>query len=72
MEKGDPAAVDDLTKAAALTDQSDAQVLHWLAAALHQAGRLDEALAAQRRAVELRPGDSELTEQLALLEKARG
>jgi len=71
FEKGQPGAVEDLTRAATLSDEKDATILHWLASALNQAGRLDEAVAAQRKAVALRPRDGALAEQLAALERAK-
>lgn len=71
LEKAEAGAVDDLTRAAALTAEQDAAVLHWLASALQHACRIDDALVAQRKAVALRPSDAEMVEQLAALEKAR-
>jgi tetratricopeptide (TPR) repeat protein len=70
LERSDRAALADLTRAAELTGRHDAAVLHWLAAALFQAGKTAEALAVQREAVRLRPQDSELTEQLREFERA--
>jgi Flp pilus assembly protein TadD len=46
-------------------------VLHWLAAAQLQAGRVELAFATQQQAVELRPGDADLVEQLRQVEKKR-
>jgi tetratricopeptide (TPR) repeat protein len=71
LERGTAGALDDLRKAAALSARKDADVLHSLAEALSQAGKRDEALAAQREAVKLRPGDRELLEQLRALEAKR-
>jgi tetratricopeptide (TPR) repeat protein len=63
-------ALDDLGKAAELCGRKDADVLHALADALCRAGRLREALEAQRAAVKLKPADKEMADQLATLEKA--
>ncbi len=68
LERGGQGALADLERAAALTCRHDADVLHWLAAALSQAGRLAEALATQRAALQLRPHDAELAEQLRELD----
>jgi tetratricopeptide (TPR) repeat protein len=69
LERGAPGALADLEKAAELTRRKDAEVLHHLAEALAQAGRLKEAVATQQAAVRLRPKDREMAEQLAELEK---
>jgi tetratricopeptide (TPR) repeat protein len=69
LERGHADALTDLAQAAHLTERKDAIVLHWLAAAQAHAGHRDVALETQRRAVELRPGDSELLEQLRAFEK---
>ncbi len=69
LERGSKEALADLEKAAALGGHKDGLVLHWLAAALVQAGRSREAVAVQREAVRRRPGDPELAEQLKELEK---
>jgi tetratricopeptide (TPR) repeat protein len=71
LERGNCGALADLEKAAQLCNRHDAAVLHWLAAALHQAGRVAEAIAAQREAVKQRPHDDELAEQLRRFESAR-
>jgi tetratricopeptide (TPR) repeat protein len=68
LERGDERALADLEKAAALGERRDAAVLHWLAAALHQAGRVTEAVATQREALKQRPGDGEFAEQLRRFE----
>ncbi len=70
LERGEPGALDDLEKAATLGNRSDPVVLHWLAAALFEAGRHEEALTIQRSAVELSPTDAEMAEQLRTFEKA--
>jgi tetratricopeptide (TPR) repeat protein len=70
FETGGKEALADLAKAAELSERQDAFVLHWLAAALHKEGKAAEALAAQREAVKLKPGNAELEEQLRELEKA--
>lgn len=46
-------------------------MLHWLAAALYQAGRGKDAVATQREALLRRPGDNEVTEQLRRFEAAQ-
>jgi tetratricopeptide (TPR) repeat protein len=70
LERGDKDALADLAKAAELSERKDADVLHALADALFRAGRIDHALAAQRVAVQLKPKDAEMAEQLAMIEKA--
>jgi tetratricopeptide (TPR) repeat protein/transglutaminase-like putative cysteine protease len=69
LERGTPAALADLQKAVDLSGGKDADALAGLAEALLRAGRHDEAVAAQRQAVKLRPGDRELAEQLTAMEK---
>jgi tetratricopeptide (TPR) repeat protein/transglutaminase-like putative cysteine protease len=69
FERGAAGALDDLTRAAELSQRKDGIILHWLATALFHAGRKDEALTTQRQAVKLRPNDAELTEQLREFEK---
>jgi tetratricopeptide (TPR) repeat protein/transglutaminase-like putative cysteine protease len=71
LERGNGEAVADLEKAATLSRRQDAAVLHWLAAALSQAGRAEEALTVQREAVQRSPHDPELIEQLHELEKGQ-
>ena len=71
LERGHADALADLEKAAELSERQDAVVLHWLAAALHGAGKQADALKTQQLAVKLRPGDRELMEQLQMLEKAK-
>ena len=70
LERGSDGALADLTRAVELTAHRDPAALHWFAAAQFRAGRLAEALAAQRQAVKLRPRDRELTEQLQEYEGA--
>jgi tetratricopeptide (TPR) repeat protein len=70
LERGAAGALADLEKATQLSGRQDADALAALADALSRAGRLAEAVAAQRAAVKLRPRDKELAEQLAALEKA--
>jgi tetratricopeptide (TPR) repeat protein len=72
LERDQDGALANLARAVELSGRTDAVLLHWLAAALEQAGRGDEALAAQRQAVQLRPHDPELADQLRRLEKALG
>jgi tetratricopeptide (TPR) repeat protein len=69
LERGSPEALADLEKAAALTDRKDAAGLHWLALALFQANRFQDALAAQQLAVKLKPKEREFAEQLERFEK---
>lgn len=68
-ERGKEGALADLAKAAELSQRRDAGILHALAEALAAAGQVDEALKAAREAVKLRPGDTELSDHLAALEK---
>jgi tetratricopeptide (TPR) repeat protein/transglutaminase-like putative cysteine protease len=70
LERGENGALADLTRAAELTHWKDAAVLHWLATAMFRGGCINEALKMQQRAVKLRPGDAEMTEQLKEFEKA--
>jgi tetratricopeptide (TPR) repeat protein len=70
LERGDKEALGDLAKAAELSERKDADVLHALADALFRAGRIEQALVAQRAAVKLKPKDAEMVEQLATFEKA--
>jgi tetratricopeptide (TPR) repeat protein len=70
LERGDGKALDDLEEAAKRSERRDATILHWLAAAQSQAGQAQAALATQRQAVELRPGDAELVEQLRQFERS--
>jgi tetratricopeptide (TPR) repeat protein len=65
-------ALADLAKAAKLSRRSDGEILHWLAAAQFQVGQREQALATQRAAVLLRPGDAEAAEQLRQFEQAAG
>jgi tetratricopeptide (TPR) repeat protein len=69
FERGTEGALADLTRAAELTQRKEPAVLQALAAALWQAGRRSEALAAQREAVKLRPKDTELRDQLREMER---
>jgi tetratricopeptide (TPR) repeat protein len=64
LERGVEGALADLRQAAELSERKNAAVLHWLARALVQAGRLHDALATQREAVKLKPGDARMAEQL--------
>jgi tetratricopeptide (TPR) repeat protein len=72
LERGNKDALADLEKAAELSKRKDAAILHWYAAALAQAGRQGEALTVQREAVQQKPNDPEIAEQLRELEKAQG
>ena len=72
LEQGNTkAALNDLHKATELSKRADAVILHWLAAALLEAGRTKEAVETQRLALLLRPGDAELQEQLRRIEMAK-
>jgi Flp pilus assembly protein TadD len=51
-----------------LSDRKDADILHALGEALFHAGRVKDALIAQRAAVKLKPKDAEMVEQLAAFE----
>jgi tetratricopeptide (TPR) repeat protein len=71
LEQGNTtAALSDLRRATELSVRQDAVVLHWLAAALLDAGRTKEAVETQRLALLLRPNDAELRDQLRKMEKA--
>ena len=72
LERGQASALADLEQAAALSQRKNATILHWLAAAQHQAGRHADALASQRQAVLLRPRDPELLRQLKHFEGLGG
>jgi tetratricopeptide (TPR) repeat protein/transglutaminase-like putative cysteine protease len=69
LERGQATALVDLEKAVALSGQTDADMLHVLAAALAEAGRGPDALTMQRKAVKIKPQDKEMAEQLDTLEK---
>ena len=72
LEQGNSvAALSDLRKATELSQRQDPVVLHWLAAALLEVGRTQEALDTQRLALLLRPDDAELREQLRRMEKVQ-
>ncbi|MCI0458320.1 MAG: tetratricopeptide repeat protein [Gemmataceae bacterium] len=70
LERVDRDALADLTRAAELSRRGDGVILHWLAAAQFQSGLRAQALATQREAVQLRPHDPELAEQLSTFRKA--
>jgi tetratricopeptide (TPR) repeat protein len=72
QERGDKTALDDLKRAVELNGKKDADMLHYLAEALHRAGQRDAALTAQRLAVKLKPQDKEMAEQLRAFEKEGG
>jgi tetratricopeptide (TPR) repeat protein len=61
-------ALSDLRKATEYSKREDPMVLHWLAAALLEAGRTKEAIETQRLALLLRPDDVELQQQLRRME----
>jgi tetratricopeptide (TPR) repeat protein len=71
IERGQSGGLDDLERAAELTNRTDAGVLHDLAYAYSAVGRPDEALAAQRKAAELNPGSAEIQGQLREFESAK-
>lgn len=70
LERGEKEALTDLTKAVELSEGKNADILHAQAEALFHAGRLHEALTAQRAAVKLKPKNAEMAEALATLEKS--
>ena len=72
LERGLAGDLEDLTKAAELSDRKDASALHALADALYRHGKVKEAVVVQRAAVKLKPKDREFVEQLALFEKELG
>ena len=70
LEQGNlNAALSDLRKATQFSKSEDSTVLHWLAAALFEAGRTRDAVETQRLALLLRPDDVELQEQLRRMEQ---
>jgi tetratricopeptide (TPR) repeat protein len=71
LERTDPRALADLIKAGELTQRKDGRVLHWLAAALFQAGRRAEALTAQEEAFVLLPEDRDVRQQLRTFEQQK-
>jgi tetratricopeptide (TPR) repeat protein len=71
QERGAEGALTDLEKAVTLSQRRDGTVLHAWAAALAQAGRREEALAAQREASRLLPSNIEVREQLRELEAVK-
>jgi tetratricopeptide (TPR) repeat protein len=70
LERAAAGALEDLQKAAELNGRRDAVTLHWLAAAQFRLGRIADAVATQREAVKLKPGEKELAAQLEEFEKA--
>jgi tetratricopeptide (TPR) repeat protein/transglutaminase-like putative cysteine protease len=71
FERGARGAASDLKRAADLSRRKDASILHALAAALLRGHHRKDALAAQRKAVQLRPDDQELRDQLREIENAK-
>jgi tetratricopeptide (TPR) repeat protein len=69
LERTDGRALADLAKASELTRRKDGRILHWLAAALFQAGRRAEAMTTQEEAFVLLPGDREVRQQLRAFEQ---
>jgi tetratricopeptide (TPR) repeat protein/transglutaminase-like putative cysteine protease len=70
LERNEPGALEDLQKAAELTNWHDADMLHGLADGLFRAGKTEKAVTLQREAARLKPHDSGIAEQLAVFEKA--
>jgi tetratricopeptide (TPR) repeat protein len=70
FERGTAGAIADLTRAAEVSHHKDPAVLQALAAALLRDHRRDDALAAQREAIKLKPEDPEIQEQLRVIEGA--
>jgi tetratricopeptide (TPR) repeat protein len=64
FERGTDGALADLEKAVALSRRKDGAALSALAGALAQAGRKADAVAAQREAVAIQPGNREFQDQL--------
>lgn len=72
LEQGKADALSDLQRAVQLSARQDADALHWLAAGLHDAGRVAEALRTQEEAALLRPGSATIRTQLQQLRDAAG
>jgi tetratricopeptide (TPR) repeat protein/transglutaminase-like putative cysteine protease len=70
LERSQPEALNDLKKAAELSNRKDAYILHWLASALQRQGEHAQALGTQKEAVQLKPKDPELLQQLEEFQKA--
>ncbi len=71
FERGDTkAAIEVLSKAEKLTNRKDAEVLHWLAAALFADNRVVGAIITQRDAVALAPKEMRYRKQLERMEKS--
>jgi tetratricopeptide (TPR) repeat protein len=69
LEQGNvKSALNDLRKATELSKREDAVSLHWLAAALLEAGQTKQAVETQRLALLLRPNDPEMQEQMRRME----
>ncbi len=71
-EMSHPAALADLQAAVKATQRRNPHALHWLAAALWEAGQHPEATRTQREAVQLQPANTRLRERLAWMEKGTG
>jgi tetratricopeptide (TPR) repeat protein len=69
LEERGQGGLGDLAKAATLSGRADADVLLALSEALARVGKKDEAIAAAREALKLRPTDREAAEHLAGLGK---
>ncbi|HJZ89558.1 MAG TPA: DUF3857 domain-containing protein [Gemmataceae bacterium] len=67
LERGLPGVMMDLRKAVELTGSKDGRMLHWLAFALAEEGRKDDALKVQEQAAKLLPKDAEVLDLLKTL-----
>lgn len=72
LEQGKAGALADLEHAVRLSARQDADALHWLASAQHDAGRTDTALRLQEEAARLRSDDTAIRTQLRQLRTAAG
>ncbi len=68
-EREQPEALNDLEKAAELSKRQDGRILHWLAAAQFDAGKVKEAIATQEEARRLLPGAPDVVGQLTTFRK---
>jgi tetratricopeptide (TPR) repeat protein len=67
LERGLPGVMMDLRRAVELTGSKDGRMLHWLAFALAEDGRKDDALKVQEQAAKLLPKDPEVMDLLKTL-----
>jgi tetratricopeptide (TPR) repeat protein len=70
-ERAQDGGIQDLERAAQISEHGDAKILSDLASAYFTAGKKMEALAAQREAARLKPDDAEIRDQLREFEAAR-